>query len=299
MKINALLIFFFLPFFALAKRPASYFSAKNRVVAIGDIHGDFNALIQALRLARVIDVQKRWIGKNTFLIQVGDLLDRGNDERQLIDFLSALKLSAKAFGGNVFVLNGNHETMNVDLDFRYVTRQGFDDFKDFYHNNSTDDSVLLSFPKYQRGRVIAFRPGGDYALKLSQHNTLMVIGKTLFVHGGLTPKYMKMEIEKINQLVSLWMRGNSKRPELVIDEKGPLWSRNYSSENSAEKCKQLKRVLKYLNLDRMVVAHTVHNQINSECDQKVWRIDVGMSQAYGGQGQVLEILDDKTINILK
>ncbi len=52
---------------------------------------------------------------------------------------------------------------------------------------------------------------------------------------------------------------------------------------------------------RMVVGHTIQEAgINSACDDRVFRIDVGLSKGCGnGEPQVLEILDDKEIRQLR
>jgi hypothetical protein len=50
---------------------------------------------------------------------VGDILDRGDEEKDCLDLLLALKPQAKAAGGQLHILLGNHEIMNADLDFRY------------------------------------------------------------------------------------------------------------------------------------------------------------------------------------
>jgi len=57
--------------------PKSIHDAVPRIVVIGDIHGDWRAMIKALRISRVINKQLQWTGGNTHLVQVGDLLDRG------------------------------------------------------------------------------------------------------------------------------------------------------------------------------------------------------------------------------
>jgi hypothetical protein len=49
----------------------------------------------------------------------------------------------------------------------------------------------------------------------------------------------------------------------------------------------------------MIVAHTVHPRITPRCDNKVWAIDVGMSRAYGGNIEVLEIVNDETLKVLR
>ena len=43
----------------------------------------------------------------------------------------------------------------------------------------------------------------------------------------------------------------------------------------------------------MVVGHTVQREgITSACDEKVWRIDVGLARLYKGKPAVLEIRGD-------
>lgn len=54
--------------------------------------------------------------------QVGDQLDRGDEEIQILYALERLQREAQAAGGALHVLNGNHETMNVAQDMRYGTR---------------------------------------------------------------------------------------------------------------------------------------------------------------------------------
>ena len=48
-----------------------------RVVAIGDVHGDKDALAAVLRMAGVMDANERWIGGTTHVVQVGDVPSRG------------------------------------------------------------------------------------------------------------------------------------------------------------------------------------------------------------------------------
>lgn len=53
--------------------------------------------------------------------QVGDQLDRGDNELRILLLLERLQKEAVAAGGALHVLNGNHETMNVMGDLRYAT----------------------------------------------------------------------------------------------------------------------------------------------------------------------------------
>ncbi|KAI8523513.1 hypothetical protein RHMOL_Rhmol13G0079900 [Rhododendron molle] len=114
--------------------PPTFVSAPGRrIVAVGDLHGDLAKARCALEIAGVLssDGRDMWTGGETVLIQLGDILDRGGDEIAILSLLRSLDIQAKAKGGAVFQVNGNHETMNVSADFRYVDLRGFDECLDF------------------------------------------------------------------------------------------------------------------------------------------------------------------------
>ena len=91
------------------------------VVAIGDVHGDFDDFVAILQHTGLIDKQNHWTGSKSTLVQVGDLLDRGPEPRAVMDLLMALEKEASKNGGRVVSLLGNHEMMNIMGDLRYVT----------------------------------------------------------------------------------------------------------------------------------------------------------------------------------
>ena len=132
--------------------------APGRLIALGDVHGDFSAMMAALDLAGVVDGDGAWIGGETVVVQTGDQLDRGDEERRILDTISRLADEAWAAGGALHALNGNHEAMNVELDLRYVTPAGFAEFADLTPDDL--DAELMDYPEEERGRVAAFRPGG-------------------------------------------------------------------------------------------------------------------------------------------
>ena len=50
----------------------------ERVVAIGDLHGDYDAYIELLEAAGLLGEDGRsWTGGRTHLVQLGDVVDRG------------------------------------------------------------------------------------------------------------------------------------------------------------------------------------------------------------------------------
>ena len=52
------------------------FPAVNRIIAIGDIHGDLDLCKEYLKVGKVIDDNMNWIGGDTVVVQVGDQVDR-------------------------------------------------------------------------------------------------------------------------------------------------------------------------------------------------------------------------------
>jgi len=279
-----------------APDPSFQLPPVERIVAIGDLHGDVSALRAALRLAGAIDDAGKWIGKNLVVVQTGDQLDRGDDEPQIIELLSRLKGEAQAAGGAVHVLNGNHEVMNVQADFRYVTPDGFHDFSGG-HPDALHTRLTEHVPSDQRGRTAAFLPGGEVARRLSVQPVVLQIGGNVFVHGGVLEQHVRYGIGRINQETSAWMAGapTEPAPASLTSQRAPIWVRDYSDGTpAADRCAELARVLTGLSAQRMVVGHTVQQQgINSACDGKAWRIDVGLSRFYGGKPSVLEIRGDQ------
>ena len=99
------------------------FPQPERLVAIGDLHGDVKATREALRAARVLHTTRdEWVGGETVVVQVGDQLDRGDNELPVLALLHRLQVQASNAGGAVHILAGNHESMNARGNFRYATR---------------------------------------------------------------------------------------------------------------------------------------------------------------------------------
>ena len=268
------------------------FPAAPRIVAMGDWHGDLDAARQSLRLAGAIDDHDRWIGGELVVVQTGDQLDRGDDERAILHLLTRLEQEAAAAGGAVHALLGNHEIMNVAGDFRYVTPGGWTDFSDVAV--AEEDTALQSLPTDQRPRAAAFAPGGPYALQMAHRNVAVIVGRTLFVHGGLLPRHLEqITLEQLNHRTQRWLRGDGPEPEVFQVRNDPVWARHYSDEPDDDDCGLLAAVLATLDCDRMVVGHTIQDGgIVPHCHEQVWCIDTGASAHYGGSVQVLEITDE-------
>jgi hypothetical protein len=277
--------------------PTSYrLPGSARLVAIGDIHGDLKALRAALRLAGAINGDDDWIGKDLTVVQTGDQVDRGDQDREVLDVLEKLEGAARAAGGALHVLNGNHELMQANFDFRYVTRRSFESFRGF-RDEAQHGHALPAFaerlPPEERGRAAAFAPGRAYAQKLAKHLTVAVVGDSLFAHGGVLPAHVDYGLSRINREASDFLSG--KRADLskaLASEDSPVWTREFGSpEIGADTCAALGRVLQQVGAKRLIVGHTVQKGgISSACQDRLFRIDVGLSAYYGDNPvQVLEV----------
>jgi hypothetical protein len=246
--------------------------ATGRVVAVGDLHGDLDITRKVLRAAGAIDTSDKWIGGKLVVVQTGDTIDRGDDDRAVIDLLERLRGEAKKAGGELIAMSGNHETMNVAGDLRYVSE--------------------ASAAAFEQGRAQAFAPGGPYARIFASWPVITKVDRSVFVHGGVLLKHVRYGIDRVNDETAAWMRGERAAPVIMMGEDAPVWSRLYSADDAlpAEACAQLKQVLSELGADRMVVGHTPQARgINSACGDRVWRIDTGLSHHYGGPLEWLEI----------
>lgn len=263
--------------------------APERVVAIGDLHGDYDATRRALRLAGAIDASDKWAGGKLVVVQTGDQIDRGDDDRKILDLFDRLKAEAVAAGGDVIALVGNHEVMNATFDFRYVTPGAMSSFRERSSRPEVAE-VIARLDPAEQGRAAAFAPGGTYATMMARRPVVARVGDDIFVHGGVLPKHVRAGLDRINDGARSWLLGQGKPPAALSAEDGPLWTRMYSAAPGKEECQMLVEALSLLKAKRMIMGHTVQKPgISPTCDGKGWRIDVGMAKAFGGPIQVLEI----------
>jgi hypothetical protein len=93
---------------------------SDRIVAVGDVHGAYEAFVKILQTADLIDQNQSWIGGKATLVQLGDVPDRGPRSRDVIDLLMRLEANASQ-NGRVECILGNREMMNIIGDLRYAS----------------------------------------------------------------------------------------------------------------------------------------------------------------------------------
>jgi hypothetical protein len=226
-----------------------------RIIAVGDLHGDFAAWRDIAVAAGLVGRNGQWTGGRTTLVQVGDLVDRGPDSLKIIRELMRLQKEAPKQGGRVIVLVGNHEAMNITGDLRYVTdgdeyaafatrksaelRNRFYDAKkaDIEANYRAKDPSLIvrrrsAMPGSTRrphGWVehrLAWAPSGEIGRWVIGNPAAALVNGNLFVHGGISAEYSTLELADLNGKVAAALKAVEQSPDSIInDALGPLWYR--------------------------------------------------------------------------
>ena len=281
---------------------------NNKIIAIGDIHGDYYIFIELLKMAKVINNDLKWIGKDTYVIQLGDTLDgkrpdinidnkylKTTGEIEITNLILNLDKQAKKQNGRVISILGNHEL----YPYYYYNDKSFND----KYVKTVD---LENYKKlYKVSRFKYYKPGyGDGAKIFGQTRPLIIqLGKFIFSHGTLSKEFLEqcidnnlkknnnsnlVDIRKINKIVSDWLIGNTKNVPFFInssDNINPLFNRNLTNPKSLNKteCSNLvDSVLKYFDNGKyLVMGHSTHKNINTLCNNKVYRIDIAISRAFG------------------
>jgi hypothetical protein len=273
----------------------------ERVVAVGDVHGDCDQFVAVLQSAGVVDGQAKWSGGKTRLVQTGDVLDRGPDSRKAMDLLMRLEEEARSAGGEVHVLIGNHEAMNLYGDLRYVSAGEYEAFRDadsgkareeLYQEHQKqargpfDDAYRkrweadhpLGFAEHRR----EFGPSGKYGRWIRRHNAVVRIDDTLFLHGGISPVYADAGVRSINERIRAELADFTKlRGGLVEDEDGPLWYRGLALGDEKAMAPHVEKVARSYGVSRIVIGHTfTEGAVIPRFGGKVLMIDVGLARLY-------------------
>ena len=314
------------PLVAQAQMP----SGPQRIVAVGDLHGDYAAWIDIARDAQLVDAANKWIGGQTVLVQTGDIVDRGPDSLKIIRHLQKLDGVAKRAGGRVIVLLGNHEAMQVTGDYRYVTPGEYAAFADrqskarrdlafdanaktiidFYHLRDPSMSPkairaewITNNPLGKVEYVAAWSPAGELGRWAASLPAAVKVGDSLFVHGGISAKYTLVPLVEINRRARVaLLAGDASDEAISNDQMGPLWYRGLvtrAGEAAAGRPtieSELDGALRGQGVKRLVIGHTPQIKgIAILRGGKLILIDTGISRYYGGKLGWLEIIGDRLI----
>ena len=323
MKLSSLVLLLLLLAPGLANAKAKkiddyHWTGVERVVAIGDLHGDYDQYIKVMQSAGLLNKSGKWSGGKTHLVQTGDVPDRGADTRKIMDHLVKLVKQAKKKGGYVHMLIGNHETMNVVGDLRYVTKG---EFQAFTTRNSPRmqnmqwerqvewmrDNVLtfaeLNLEEYRKeweqsvplGWVEhrqAWSLTGEYGGYVKNNAVAIQVNDSIFLHGGISSKYCKFSLQSLTEQVIAAMENYDPTITSIMDDPlGPIWYRGLAQEKEVDAYSQnLDQILKRYGAKRIVVGHTpTGGVVWPRFDQRVVVNDTGIASYYGSHKGVLEL----------
>jgi hypothetical protein len=319
----------------LASAPATGAAPPQRIVAVGDLHGDFQAWETIARAAGVTGQGGHWAGGKTILVQMGDIADRGPDSLKIIHNLQQLQKEAPRKGGKVIVVLGNHEAMNLTGDYRYTTAGEYAAFADADSNAKRErlyelnkaaieasyraktpamdpDSIhkawIAATPLGWVEHKLAWMPSGELGKWATRNPAVVKIDDTLFAHGGLSTEYARIPLDELNRRVAAAMAVGDESPKSILtDPLGPLWYRGLTGrdpEADAARAvnarptvdKELTDVLAAYGAKRIVIAHTpILSGIAITNDGRLARVDTGISRYYGGPLTWLEIVGSQMI----
>ena len=268
----------------------------TKIIAVGDIHGDYDNFIMILKRAKLVDDMLKWSGGKTHFVQTGDILDRGDNAKEVFDLLKRLQKEADESGGKVHILLGNHEEMNITgIVFRYdyVSPKQFasflpdnfrkkkeTEFRQQLQNTSetkanSDPSFLDSYfetkweklmkeKNLQKLYVDTFNE--NYGRWLLKQKVAIKINNIIFAHGGISERYSSWPLQKINDALHkelnafriAYKRGVNSRIKrsILYMPDSPLWNRDLALKDEQSYKKVVDKILKNLDANFMVIAHT-------------------------------------------
>jgi len=267
----------------------------DRLIVIGDLHGDIKRLKDILVNASIINNRLEWIADppRTIVVQVGDQVDSLNrnpdadnweklNDICLLHFTHSLDLIARAKGGMFISMIGNHELMNIMNNFSYVSQKSMVD-----------------------NRIDLFKPKGNLSTLLAHRPLVLKIGNLFFCHAGITKDHLEIlnkhqkPLSYLNDIWKRYMLHNEVEESdkeifeniIVQPEKGILWTRELGTEED------ISYVLNNLECQYIFIGHTAVNKI-SLLFNKIWLTDNGISRAFNtDQYQYIDIVN-KELSII-
>ena len=295
--------------------PWDFRPGPDTVHVVGDVHADLTALLELLgSMGVAAGDDYRWAGADAHLVLTGDLVGRGSESREVMDYVMRLEREAGAAGGAVHALTGNHEEMVARGSFAYVPAADARAFAAY----GRDAATAL-------GR--AFRdPVSPYARWIARRNAVVRIGRRVYVHAGLGDWVFRHTPGEVNATVRAWVRHHQGRgpappagTRWAVSEAGgagPLWDRTMATayrdvtypdeldryrwslrfpDAGGEVARpvppmtrdRLGRILGHLEADQVVLGHTVTGDLeisleHPELGRSVVEVDTGISRACGG-----------------
>lgn len=245
------------------------YKGVKKILAIGDVHGEYDAMVELLKSNGVIDEELNWSWGDGHVVFIGDIFDRGDKVTESLYLVKKMQEQACRKKGRVHLLLGNHEIMVLMNDSRYVSAK----------YKSMCKRLMMNYPRF-------FESDTELGKWIRSLNSVVRINDFLFVHAGLSPDLVDrgLTISKINKDIRSSLKEESEMSHEEIMKKiyfpgNPLWYRGYLMKTrnySIIKGEELDRVLKHFGANMILFGHTEVESIRLLHGNKVAAINVPM-----------------------
>jgi hypothetical protein len=223
------------------------YTRVDRQFIISDIEGNFMAFRRLLQANNIIDTNFNWTFGNGHLVLTGDFVDRGFQQTEVLWLIYSLEEKAKAAGGYVHFILGNHEIMNMSGDLRYLNAK----------YNESANLLNQSF-------VLLYGENSEIGRWLRSKNVIEKIGHILYCHAGISAALNRMDLpaSKINKLVRPFFADstyiyNSPEVDTLYGDLGPFWYRGYYTGAVKASAMQIDSTLSAYKVKQIATGHTV------------------------------------------
>ena len=270
------------------------FPMPRKLVVIGDLNGDDDALAMMLRALGLTSRDGSWTAEGVHLVQLGDVVNRGAQCRRALERLMRLEVEAEALGSRVTTLLGNHEAMvtlgnlawcspeellehaPADARVRYEMRRAQAVYELLVHATDRDRTapIVGAVRAWEEANVPgrdayreAMGPRGALGRFVRRLPVAIRVGPVLLVHGGLSLPFAELGLEGIErEAQATWARvpaseADLSPDDLLLAEDGPLWHRAYALGDEAAMEPELRGALRSSGASTMIVGHTRTDQV--------------------------------------
>lgn len=257
----------------------SEWGKPKKQLVISDIEGNFAAFRKLLVSNKVIDNNFNWTFEAGHLLLVGDFVDRGSQVTEVLWLIYALEEKARAAGGYVHYVLGNHEIMNMSGDLRYL------------HPKYVEAATLMN-----KHFVHLYGDSSELGRWLRTKNVAEKIGDILYVHGGISPLVYRVpfDVPMINKIARPFYADSvfnypDMETEILYSDYGPFWYRGmYKAGDPVLIEKEVDSSLMRFNSKHIVTGHTVvGDTVSMWFKGKVFNTDTHHAKGHS-QGLLIE-----------
>ncbi|MBK8552249.1 MAG: metallophosphoesterase [Ignavibacteria bacterium] len=237
------------------------YDLPDKMLIVSDIEGNFTGFKMILTAAGVVNNELDWTFGNGHVVLPGDFFDRGINVTECLWLIYKLETEAERQGGKVHFILGNHELMNLKNDLRYVRAKYF----------ANADSLKLDYKNW-------YEENSELGKWLRSKNSIEKIGDFLFMHAGLSKDFPgdSLSLTEINNNIrasidKTFNKGEASK-DIFIGSNGPLWYRGIVKETETQE--EVEKTLTAFNASKMILGHTIVDQIKYLYNNRVIAIDL-------------------------